>query len=136
VKRMLALVIVLAAGLTPARAAETHRVSMSAQDKFCVSAPVCQANEDVRIAKGDSVEWLFSDPVCLALHSTGCRHTSTRGGGATVVEKWDSGPMPGAPGSFGLPSPKASFVRTFTVSGTFAYICVIHAGMNARVIVA
>lgn len=134
---VLALAVALAAMLVPATGhAETRQVFMSAGFRFCVTAPACTANEDVTIRAGDTVQWVFADPACVALHAVGCIHTATRLG--NVPQTFDSGPMPGPSPTLGLPSPKLTFERTFSVAGTFDYVCSLHVGnqnMRAKVIV-
>jgi len=133
--RVLLAVAVLAA-LVPgsSRAATTVQVFMSL-NRFCTT-PVCAANENVTIAAGDTVEWVFSDPECVAFHAVGCYHTSTalRNDGSV---RWTSPAMPGPPPTLGAPSPVLAYARTFNAAGTFGYFCAVHAGggMTATVIV-
>lgn len=110
-----------------ARAAETHMVFMTAL-RFC-NAPACAASEDTTIKKGDTVQWIFSDPACVALHAVGCFHTTTSGPGSS--KNWNSGAMPGTT-ALGLPSPKLMHDVTFNATGNFPYVCSVHAGSGMK----
>lgn len=109
----------------PARAA-TVQVFMS-NLRFC-NTPVCAANQNITINAGDTVQWVYADPVCVAFTALGCFHTVTR----SASPSFNSGPMPG-PGGVGA---NAVFSRTFTTRGTFGYLCSVHgAAMSAAVVV-
>lgn len=96
---------------------------------FC-NTPVCIANENTRIQDGDTVIWVYSDPLCAAfVPINGCRHIVLR----TTAPTWNSGAMPG-PGGVGE---RVTFTRIFTpgITGTFDYFCSVHPGMRANIIV-
>lgn len=118
--------IALVAALMPqgGHAAETVRVFMNST-RFCTT-PVCTENENVTIAVGDTVEWVFADPVCVGFHALGCYHTATR---AQKPEKFGSPAMPGQT-ALGAPMPVLTFSHTFSETGTFDYFCAVHAGVG------
>lgn len=108
------------------RAATTVPVFMS-NLKFC-STPVCVFNQNVTIAAGDTVAWVYADGLCTALAPLGCFHTVTR----TASPVFNSGAMPG-PGGVGA---NVVFQKTFTSRGSFFYFCTVHgASMSATVVV-
>lgn len=127
-KRILLTATLAFALLAPAsgRAATTVPVFMS-NLRFC-STPVCVANQNVTIAVGDTVAWVYTDGLCTALAALGCFHTVTR----TASPLFNSGAMPG-PGGVGT---NVVFQKTFTARGSFSYICTVHSiQMNATVVV-
>ena len=70
----------------------------------------------VNISVGDTVTWMNTD--------VGVNHTSTS---TNATDPWDSG----------IVTPGNSFARTFTVAGSFTYICSVHGTvMNGTVNVA
>lgn len=127
----------LVAGLVPAsgRAATTVTVYMNAF-RFC-NLPACATSENTTIRKGDTVQWMFIDGACVALHAIGCYHTTTRTG---TLEAFDSPQMPGPPVTFGGTSPKLMFSHTFNTVNTagYDYFCSFHVNtfaMKAKIIV-
>jgi plastocyanin len=70
----------------------------------------------VTIAKGGSVVWKNNDPV---------PHTVTATNWPSGSQRFDSGNM----------NPNATYTVTFTVSGTYAYVCSYHPWMHGTVIV-
>lgn len=109
------------------RAATTVPVFMS-NLKFCAT-PVCVVNQNVTIAAGDTVAWIYADGMCTAFAALGCSHNVTR----SSAPAFNSGQMPGPNGA----GTNVVFQRTFTTRGTFSYLCTVHgaAVMSANVIV-
>jgi len=78
--------------------------------------------DTIMIAVGTPVRWTNHGAVS---------HTATADSGA-----FNSGAL-GAPGTdgYGNPTPGATYDKTFTTAGTFAYHCAVHAFMHGVVVV-
>lgn len=116
----------------PARAA-TKTIFIN-NFRFCTT-PVCTDNEDVTIAVGDTVQWVFADPACVALTPIGCYHTATE-----RENRFDTDPM--LIDLTGGSEPSVMEEVTFDEAGTYEYYCRVHDGaapplgpMNARIVV-
>jgi plastocyanin len=70
----------------------------------------------VTVAKGGSVVWKNNDPI---------PHTVTSTSWPSGAQRFDSGNM----------NPNATYTVTFTVDGTFNYVCSYHPWMHGTVIV-
>lgn len=125
--RLVLVAALTAASLIPAPARAATVQAFMSNLRFC-NTPVCAANQNVTINRGDTVQWVYADAMCTAFAALGCFHTVTR----SAAPAFNSGPMPG-PGGVGT---KAEFSRIFSTAGTFAYICSRHgSAMSASVIV-
>ena len=98
------------------------------QSRFCSPTPLCNANQNVTVARGGTVVWVFADPLCAAFFVAGCDHTVTSGN-LTPDGKFNSGSMIGGA--------RPVFSHTFTTAGTHTYYCIVHGvSMKANVVVA
>jgi len=115
VRRLLAPVAVAAATaalLVPTTAAEARPASaghVAARAASVSVANMAFSPARVTTTLGGSVTWTFQDSIS---------HTTTSDQGF-----WDSGPKSGG----------ATYARTFTSAGTFAYHCAIHTMMRGKV---
>lgn len=79
-------------------------------------------SDTITIAKGTPVRWNNNGPSAHSVTSDGA--------------VFDSGTLAG-PGvdPYGTPTAGAQYTRNFSVEGTFAYHCKLHAGMQGAVVV-
>ena len=107
---MLAVLVVSAVAAAPAAGA--HRATI-ARTTTVVLKNIAFSRHTVRINRGDSVRWRFAD--------AGVSHNVTSRG------------KPRFRSSRSMQS--GTYLVRFTRAGTYRYVCTIHPGMRARVIV-
>jgi plastocyanin len=91
-------------------------VSVSLPNGVGTSQGLNYVPASVTVAKGGSVTWKNNDPV---------PHTVTATSWPSSASRFDSGNM----------NPNATYTVTFTVAGTYNYVCTYHPWMHGTVIV-